>query len=147
MNRNRAIIIIQIIFTVIYGLLCKIPWAGNGTCRLFFFCILINLSLTFTFNLIFFTVIKSEMYELLAGYDKSKEYDKDILKAHVKRLAFNVSLTIFIVSVIPVCTPLLSAINISGDFWITAYMFLVIICTLFTIIITDSWNKKQMGKN
>ncbi|MDE7294350.1 MAG: hypothetical protein K2N72_07995 [Oscillospiraceae bacterium] len=147
MNRNKAIIIIQIVFTVIYGLLCKIPWAGNETCRLFFFCILINLSLTFTVNLIFFAVIKLEMYELLAGYDKSKAYDKDILKDHVKRLAFYVSLMAFIVSVIPVCAPLLSAINISGDFWITAYMFLVIICMLGAIIITDSWNKKQINKN
>ena len=87
------------------------------------------------------------MYELLAGYDKSDEYDKDILKDHVKRLAFYVSLMALIVSVIPICAPLLSAINISGDFWITAYMFLVIICMLGAISITDSWNKKQRSKN
>ncbi|MDE6592811.1 MAG: hypothetical protein K2K57_07105, partial [Oscillospiraceae bacterium] len=82
-----------------------------------------------------------EMYESLAGYDKNKTYDKDIPKNYVKKLAFYVSLIVFIVSVIPICAPLLSKINISGYFWITAYMFLVVICMLLTIVITASKNK------
>lgn len=141
MNRNRAIIIIQIVYTIIYGLIYKIFWVENETCKLFFYCILINLSLSFTINLMFFAVIKLEMYESLAGYDKNKTYDKDILKNYVKRLAFCVSLIVFIVSIIPICAPLLSIINISGYFWITAYMFIVVICMLLTIVITASKNK------
>ncbi|MDE6598675.1 MAG: hypothetical protein K2K34_01170, partial [Oscillospiraceae bacterium] len=67
--------------------------------------------------------------------------DKDVLKDYVKSLAFYVSLIVFIVSIIPICAPLLSLINISGYFWITAYMFLVVICMLLTIVITASRNK------
>lgn len=141
MNRNRAIIIIQAVYTIIYGLIYKIFWAENETCKLFFYCILINLSLSFTVNLMFLAVIKLEMYESLAGYDKNKIYDKDVLKDYVKRLAFYVSLIVFIVSIIPICAPLLSLINISGYFWITAYMFLVVICMFLTIVITASKNK------
>lgn len=141
MNRNRTIIILQTVYTIIYGLTYKIFWAENETCKLFFYCILINLSLTFTINLMFFAVIKLEMYESLAGYDKNKTYDKDILKDYVKRLAFYVSLIVFIVSIVPICAPLLSGINISGYFWITAYMFLVVICMFLTIVITASRNK------
>lgn len=141
MNKNKAIIITQIAYTIIYGLIYKIFWAENETCKLFFYCILINLSLSFIINLMFFAVIKLEMYESLAGYDKNKTYDKDILKNYVKRLAYYVSLIVFIVSIIPICAPLLSVINISGYFWITAYMFLVVICMLLTIVITASKNK------
>ena len=141
MNKNKAIIITQIAYTIIYGLICKIFWTENETCKLFFYCILINLSLSFVINLMFFAVIKLEMYESLAGYDKNKTYDKDILKNYVKRLAYYVSLIVFIVSIIPICAPLLSVINISGYFWITAYMFLVVICMLLTIVITASKNK------
>lgn len=141
MNRNRAIIIIQIAYTIIYGLIYKIFWAENGTCKLFFYCILINLSLVFTIYFMFLAVIKLEMYKSLAGYDKNKTYDKDVLKDYVKRLAFYVSLIVFIVSIIPICAPLLSRINISGYFWITAYMFLVVICMFLTIVITASKNK------
>ena len=141
MNRNRAIIIIQTVYTIIYGLIYKIFWAEHETCKLFFYCVLINLSLFFTINLMFWAVIKLEMYESLAGYDKNKTYDKDVLKDYVKRLAFYVSLIVFIVSIIPICAPLLSVINISGYFWITAYMFLVVICMFLTIVITASRNK------
>ena len=143
MKKIYIVTIIHIVYTIIYSIICKTIWLENETCQRFLMGVIISLSLAFATNFGFIAIIKMEMYEALAGYDKNKTYDKDVLKNYIIKLSFRVALVMFTISLIPIFAPLLSKINpyLSGDFWIIAYMFLVTMCLFLTIFITALKNK------
>jgi hypothetical protein len=82
------------------------------------------------------------MYELIAGYDKNKTYEKTALDNYLKKLSFRMSLVLFIFSLLSITAPLLSTFNIDKII-ATVYINITFIAFLLTIIIAAEKNNLE----
>ena len=83
---NLFIVIITVIYTILYGFLCKYFWISITLCQDCFIFLVINSLAAVVINTVFFIAVKYEIYELISGYDKNKNYDNKILKNYLKKL-------------------------------------------------------------
>ncbi len=88
----------------------------------------------------FFIAVKYEMYELISGYDKNKNYDKKLLNHYLKKISFRISTSILICSLIALFSPILSQFGIDKTLAVV-YANLTFICVLLTILLTAKKNK------
>jgi hypothetical protein len=80
------------------------------------------------------------MYELIAGYDKNKNYEKTALDSYLKKLSFRMSLVLLIFSLLSITAPLLSQFNID-QMIATVYINITFVVFLLTIVVTAKKNK------
>ena len=132
---NLFIATITVIYTVLYGFLCRYFWTSIPLCQDCFIFLVINSFATVVINTVFFIAVKYEMYELISGYDKNKNYDNKILKNHLKKLSFRISVCILICSLIALFSPLLSQYNIDKTLAVI-YANLTFVFVFLTILLT-----------
>lgn len=137
---NLFMVIITFVYTIIYGFLCKSVWLNIQLCQDCFVFLVINLVAIVVVNIVFFIAVKYEMYELISGYDKNKNYDKKLLNHYLKKLSFRISTSILICSLIALFSPILSQFGIDKTLAVV-YANLTFICVLLTILLTAKKNK------
>lgn len=134
-NMNLFIVIITVIYTILYGFLCNYFWTNIQLCQDCFIFLVINSFAAVMINTVFFIAAKYEAYELISGYDKNKSYDNKILKNHLKKLGFRISVCILTCSLIALFAPLLSRYNIDKTLAVI-YANLTFVCVFLTILLT-----------
>lgn len=137
---NLFIVIITVIYTILYGFLCKYFWISITLCQDCFIFLVINSLAAVVINTVFFIAVKYEIYELISGYDKNKNYDNKILKNYLKKLGFRISVCILICSLISLFAPLLSQYNIDKTLAVI-YANFTFVCVFLTILLTAKKNK------
>ena len=137
---NWKLYIINAVYTIIYGMIHKNYFPDSKLWNSCFILIIVNFILMIIIDLTFLAIMKLEMYEWLAGYDKSKTYDKEVLDNFIKKLAFRVSLGILICSLIGIALPFASILNMD-DILATAYANITFLVVFITILVTAKRNK------
>jgi hypothetical protein len=82
------------------------------------------------------------MYELIAGYDKTKTYEKTTLDNYLKKLAFRMSLVLLIFSILSITTPFLSKLSMD-EMIATIYANVTFIAFFLTIVVTAKKNSLE----
>jgi hypothetical protein len=82
------------------------------------------------------------MYELIAGYDKNKTYEKTTLDNYLKKLSFRMSLVLLIFSILSITTPLLSKFSMD-EMIATIYANVTFIAFFLTIVVTAKKNSLE----